>query len=180
MMDFFKGPVFRALLALLALLVLSALVWFLGPFLAVGELRPLGSVAVRVSVILLLLAALLSWALELSAAVAWTLIGASALCLLVWHGGPLLGLGPVRPLEPAWVRMLVIALVLALLVVWGLYKLYRALQRDEQLLQRWLRRDGSQPVLAREEVRNLAAHARRAVAQLRQMQSTMAGGTGSM
>ena len=93
MKDFFKGPVFRALLALLALLVLSAVVWFLGPFVAVGDIKPLGSVAVRLGVMLLLVAGLLSWALELPASVAWTVIGASALCLLIWHGGPLLAFG---------------------------------------------------------------------------------------
>lgn len=180
MKDFFKGPVFRALLALLALLVVSAVVWFLGPFVAVGEIKPLGSVAVRLGVILLLLAGLLSWALELPAAVAWTVIGASALCLLIWHGGPLLAFGPLHPLAPVWARVLAMGLVLVLLLVWGLYKLYRALQRDDQLLQRWLHREGAQPALAREEIRHLAERARHAVAQLRQMQRTMAGGTGSI
>lgn len=180
MKDFFKGPVFRALLALLALLVVSAVVWFLGPFVAVGEIKPLGSVAVRLGVILLLLAGLLSWALELPAAVAWTVIGASALCLLIWHGGPLLAFGPLHPLAPVWARVLAMGLVLVLLLVWGLYKLYRALQRDDQLLQRWLHREGAQPALAREEIRHLADRARQAVSQLRQMQRTMAGGTGSI
>lgn len=180
MKDFFKGPVFRALLALLALLVVSAVVWFLGPFVAVGEIKPLGSVAVRLGVILLLLAGLLSWALELPAAVAWTVIGASALCLLIWHGGPLLAFGPLHPLAPVWARVLAMGLVLVLLLVWGLYKLYRALQRDDQLLQRWLHREGAQPALARDEIRHLAERARHAVAQLRQMQRTMAGGTGSI
>lgn len=180
MKDFFKGPVFRALLALSALLVLSAIVWFLGPFVAVGDIKPLGSVAVRLGVLLLLLAGLLSWALELPASVAWTVIGASALCLLIWHGGPLLAFGQLHPLAPVWARVLAMGGVLAVLLVWGLYKLYRALQRDDQLLQRWLHREGAQPALAREEIRHLADRARHAVNQLRQMQRTMAGGTGSL
>lgn len=180
MKDFFKGPVFRALVALLALVVLSLLVWFLGPYLALGDLHPLSSVSIRVSVILLLLAGLLSWALELSAVLAWSLLGASSLCLLIWHGGPLLGLGPVRPLEPLWARVLCIVLVLVVLLVWGLYKLYKALQQDEKMLQRWLHREESQPALARDEIRTLATRARQAVAQLRQMRLTMAGGTGTV
>lgn len=180
MKDFFKGPVFRALVALLALVVLSLAVWFLGPFLAVGDLRPLGSVSVRVSVILLLLAALLSWALELSARVAWSLLGAAALCLLIWHGGPLLGLGALRPLEPVWARVLCIALVLLGLMVWGLYALYKALQQDEKMLQRWLHKEGQQPALAREEIRGLAARARQELARLKQMRMTVAGGTGTV
>jgi type VI secretion system protein ImpL len=180
MKDFFKGPVFRALLALLAWVVLSLTVWFLGPYLAVGDLHPLGAVSIRVSVILLLLAGLLSWALELSAGVAWTLLGAAALCLLIWHGGPLLGFGSVQPLAAVWARVLCIVLVLLCLLVWGIYKLYKALQQDEKLLHRWLHREGQQPALAREEIRSLAARARQAVGQLRQMRMTMAGGTGTM
>jgi len=180
MKEFFKGPVFRALVALLAFVVLSLMVWFLGPFVAVGDLHPLGSVGVRVSVILLLLAGLLSWALELPAVAAWSVLGAAALSLLIWHGGPLLGLGPVRPLQPLWARVLAVSLVLLLLVVWGLYKLYRALQQDEKLLQRWLRNEGQPQALAREEIRGLAARARQAVVQLKQMRMTMAGGTGTL
>lgn len=180
MKDFFKGPVFRALLALLALVVLSLMVWFLGPYLAVGDLRPLGTVGVRVGVILLLLAALLAWTLQVSAVVGWSLLGAAALCLLIWHGGPLLALGPWQPLQTIWARVLGIVLVLVVLVIWGLYKLYNALQQDEQMLRNWLNRNKNKPPLAREEIRGLAAQAKQAVAQLRQMHLTMAGGAGSI
>lgn len=176
MKSFFKGPVFRALLALLALVVLSLVVWFLGPYLAIGDLHPLASVSMRVSAVVLLLATLLSWLWELP----FALVGAAALCVLIWHGGPLLGVGTVRPLEPVWVRVLCIVLVVLALLVWGLLKLYRALQNDEKLLQRWLHKEGAQPALAKEEIRTLGAHARQAVAQLRKMHLTMAGGTGSV
>lgn len=180
MKAFFKGPMFRALLALLAFVVVSLLVWYLGPFLALGDTHPLGSAAVRVSVILLLFAALLAWVLDVSATVAWSLIGAAALCLLIWHGGPLLGLGSVHPLASVWARVLCIAVVLLAVVVWGLLKLYRALQQDEKLLQRLLQREGVKPAVAREEVRHLADRARQALMQLRQMHLTLGQEGGSV
>jgi len=180
MKNFFKGPLFRALLALLAMVVLSLVVWFLGPFLAFGELRPMAAVSVRVSLIVLLLVGLLAWAWDLPGVAVWAVLGTAAMCLLIWHGGPLLALGPVRPLEAVWARVLAMVLVLLVLLLWGLYKLYRALQNDDKLIQRWLRREDAKPVLAREEVRGLAAMARQKVAQLRQMHLTMAGNTGSV
>lgn len=172
------NPMLKALLALLALLVLALAIWFLGPYVAIGEMRPLADVGVRVVLIGLVLAALLSWLLDWSARVTWSVLGAAALSLLLWHGGPLLALGSVRPLAPEWARVLVVGLLWLTLVVWGLYKFYRALQADEQLVQKWLQPSKAEPALAKEEIRALAATARQKVAQLRQMHLTVAGGTG--
>lgn len=173
---FLKGPVLRALLGLLALVVVGLAVWFLGPFVAFDELRPLATVGMRVTTLVLLFAAVLSWLLR----VPFVLVGVAALCVLVWHAGPLLALGTLRPLEAVWARVLCIGLILLALLVWGLFKLYRMLQDDEQLLQKWLKRDPASQPLAREEIKALSQVARRSVAQLRQMHTTMAGGTGSV
>lgn len=170
MKEFFKGPLFRALLAMLAFVVLSLMVWFLGPFLSVGETQPLESVAVRVSLIGLMSAGLLAWAMEISATLVWAALGAATLCLLIWHGGQMLGFGGFFPLKPVWARVLCIGLLLLTLLSWAIYRLYRALQNDEKLVQRWLHREGSKPALAREEVRQLGEAARQTLTQLRQMQ----------
>ncbi|HEV6968741.1 type VI secretion protein IcmF/TssM N-terminal domain-containing protein [Roseateles sp.] len=173
-------PLLKAVLALLALLVLAAAIWFLGPLVSIGDMHPLGDVAVRVIVIGLLLAALLAWLLDWSARATWSVLGAAALSVLLWHGGPLLALGPVRPLAEVWQRLLAIGLLWLVLLVWGLYRLYRALQADEKLVQRWLHRESAQPMPAKDEIRALAATAREKVAQLREMHLTVAGRTGAV
>jgi hypothetical protein len=51
--------------------------------------------------------------------------GALALAVLIWVAGPLIGIGPFRPLEPAWIRLLIIAaifLTLGGLAGWRFYK----------------------------------------------------------
>ncbi|PUE24047.1 type VI secretion system membrane subunit TssM [Limnohabitans sp. Jir72] len=176
MKDFFKGPVFRALLGFLAFVLVGLMVWFLGPFLALGDLRPLASVGMRVTVLVLVFALMLSWLLEIT----FALVGVASLCVLVWHAGPLLGLASMRPLAPVWVRVLCIGLILLVFLVWGLYKLYKLLQNDEKFLQRWLRSDKASAPLAKDQIRALSDMARRAVGQLRQMHMTVAGGTGSV
>ena len=62
-----------------------------------------------------------------------TLIGAIVLALLVWFVGPLVAIAEVRPLAPEWVRLVV---VLAILIVWGLWNLFavmRQRKRESQL-----------------------------------------------
>ena len=54
-----------------------------------------------------------------------TLIGALILCAIVWFVGPLIAVAKVRPLAPAWARLLV---VVAILVVWGLVNLFHVLR----------------------------------------------------
>ena len=176
MKDFFKGPVFRAVLGFLAFVLVGLMVWFLGPFLVLGELHPLASVSMRVTVLVLVFALMLSWLLEIP----FVLVGVASLCVLVWHAGPLLGLGSARPLASVWVRVLCIGLILLTFLIWGAYKLYKLLQNDEKLLQRWLRSDKTSQPLAKDQIRTLSDMARRAVGQLRQMHMTMAGGTGSV
>lgn len=44
--------------------------------------------------------------------VVYALVGAIALSLLFWFGGPLIAIGESRPLEPLWVRILIVVLLL--------------------------------------------------------------------
>ena len=125
MKDFFKGPVFRAVLGFLAFVLVGLMVWFLGPFLVLGELHPLASVSMRVTVLVLVFALMLSWLLEIP----FVLVGVASLCVLVWHAGPLLGIASVRPMASVWARVLCIGLILLVFLIWGGYKIYKLLQK---------------------------------------------------
>lgn len=177
MQGFFASSVVRAILAFLALILLALAIWFIGPLLAIGDLRPLASVGIRVTTICLLLVlmifALLGWALSV--------VGVSALCLLVWHAGALLAFGSFHPLEPVWVRALTIGLILLVYAVWAIYTLWNLIRNDEAFAKKLFGRDKNAPkALARDEVRAIGDLARKAVSQLKQMHVTMAGGTGSL
>jgi type VI secretion system protein ImpL len=54
------------------------------------------------------------------------LIGILALCALVWVVGPLIAIGESRPLEPLWVRVLIVALLLGF---WVLRLVWKLVQR---------------------------------------------------
>lgn len=173
----FGSPVVRAILAFLALIVVALAVWFIGPLLAFGELRPLQDMGIRITVICLMLVfvifALMGWTLSV--------IGVTALSMLVWHAGPLLAFGNWRPLEPAWVRAVVIAAIALIYIVWAIYTLYVLIRDDEAFARRIFSRDTNAPkALAKDEVRAIADIARKSVGQLKQMRMTMAGGTGSV
>ena len=83
----------RQMLAFLAMVVLALAIWFVGPLLAVDGLRPLASVGVRVTFIVLLLVLGIFWLVSGP----YSLVGVTALCLLLWHAGPLLAVGAARP-----------------------------------------------------------------------------------
>lgn len=174
---FFGSPVVRAILAFLALIVVALAVWFIGPLLAFGELRPLQDIGIRITVICLMLVfvifALMGWTLSV--------IGVIALSMLVWHAGPLLAFGNWRPLEPSWVRAVVIAVIALIYIVWAIYTLYILIRDDEAFARRIFSRDANAPkALAKDEVRAIADIARKSVGQLKQMRKTVAGGTGTV
>ena len=170
MLNFFRGVfgvVFsRYTLALLALLLGALALWFLGPLLSFGGLQPLQGVAMRVTLIIVLLVALLflvrGWSM-------WP-VAIAAGCLLVWHAGPLLSLGATAPMGPAWVRAAIIGAVLLVCALYGLVRLWRALVADDKLLDRWLHPERNKPQgVAKEELKTLGGIVRQAVDQLKHM-----------
>ncbi|QDL54682.1 type VI secretion system membrane subunit TssM [Rhodoferax aquaticus] len=177
MRGFFASPVVAAILAFLALIVVSLVIWFVGPLVAIGDLHPLQDVGLRVSVICLLLVLVILWLLKWSLSI----VGVACVCLLLWHAGPLLALGAWHPLELVWVRVMCIGVVLVLYAAWGVYKVLALMRSDEAFARKLLRKDDKSPkALAREEVRVIKDKAGKAVGQLRQMHLTVAGGAGSM
>ncbi|MDM0120861.1 type VI secretion system membrane subunit TssM [Variovorax arabinosiphilus] len=157
----------RQMLAFLAVLLLALAVWFIGPLLAVNGLRPLASVGVRIALVVLLLA----FAIVLLASWSFSVVGVPAVCLLIWHAGPLLSLGDARPLAPVSVRVAVIAAILVIYAIYGLYLLWQALQADEKLVTKILSfgKRNEKADEAQAELKTVAATVQRAMSQLRSL-----------
>ena len=168
MQRFLKFIFSGRMLAILAALLLALAVWFVGPLLAFGGLRPLESIGMRVTVILLLAALLFLWLRS------WPLgiVGVVALCLLIWQATPLLTFNELKPFEPVGVRVALIAIILLVSALYGLYRLWQALRIDEDLLKKVLHPRGDRPVAeARKELHTVNTIITRSIAQLKQMGS---------
>ncbi|WP_148715784.1 type VI secretion system membrane subunit TssM [Chitinolyticbacter meiyuanensis] len=64
----------------------------------------------------------------------WVLLGLIVLACLIWLLGPLIAIGRYRPLEPEWVRWLLIVALFAIWLARVLYRTWRAAQLNAQLL----------------------------------------------
>jgi type VI secretion system protein ImpL len=119
----------RQMLAFLFIVLLAALIWFLGPLFAFGGMRPLASVGMRVAMLILALALILTLLLKKPLHI----IGVACLCLLIWHAGPLLEIASMQPLATVFERSLVIAVILLIYAIYGLYCLYQMMRNNENL-----------------------------------------------
>jgi len=164
-----SSPVTRVVLALLAIVIIGVALWFVGPLLSVGGLYPLASEAVRVTLIVMSLLLLLSFLLHLPL----HLVGVAALCLLIWHAGPLLAIGLMQPLASWEARAWTIALILFCYLIYGGVRLYLAVRADQDFMGKLFHIDRKkQPGHgAGEQIRSLAGKIDEAVAQLHVMRS---------
>jgi type VI secretion system protein ImpL len=155
----------RQMLAFLAMVLLALAIWFVGPLLAMDGRRPLASVGVRVAFIVLLLVLGILWLVSGP----YSLVGVAALCLLLWHAGPVLAIGATKPLAPVWVRMAIIGIVLFAYALYGLYRLWQALRNNDDLLARFLSfgREAGKDETGREEIKTITATVHRALAQFK-------------
>ncbi|HDI5804005.1 TPA: type VI secretion system membrane subunit TssM, partial [Salmonella enterica subsp. enterica serovar Choleraesuis] len=164
----------RRALAIVGVLILALLVWFVGPLVSFDTLRPLASVGSRVVTIALLLMLLVLWLVNWS----MSIIGISVLCLAIGFVTPLLALGDVHPFAPLWVRLTLIGFILLVYALYGLYRLWRALRMDEQLLRRFLHPRGEEVPVAGEikaDLRTVNHIVTQAIRQLRQLRVDMPG-----
>ncbi len=60
-------------------------------------------------------------------------IGILALIGLIWFGGPFLSIAGVRPFEPLWVRLSLVALVLLTVGGWTGYRIYKRIKANREL-----------------------------------------------
>ncbi|UDM49813.1 type VI secretion system membrane subunit TssM [Cupriavidus sp. MP-37] len=158
----------RQTLALIAGLMVAAAIWFIGPLLGFNGMHPLAGIGARVTLIVLLLALTLFWLLG------WPVstIGVAALCLLIWHAGPLLAIGATHPLESDSVRILLIAAIVFVFAAYLLYLLWQRARTDKTLVESLLNFGGKrQEVVARDEIARLNAAIQTALGQLRSMRT---------
>lgn len=158
----------RLTLALVAGLMVAAAIWFIGPLLGFNGMHPLAGTGARVTLIVLLLALTLFWLLG------WPVstIGVAALCLLVWHAGPLLAVGATHPLEPGSVRILLIAAMVFIFAAYLLYRLWQRARTDRTLVESLLNFGGKRAeVVARDEIASLNTAIQAALGQLRSMRT---------
>lgn len=155
----------RQMLAFVAMVLLALAIWFIGPLLAMDGLRPLASVGVRVTFIVLLLVSGILWLVSGPL----SLVGVAVLCLLVWHAGPLLSIGLAKPLASAWTRTAIIASVVLVCALYWLFRLWQALRDNNDLLTKFLSfgQESGKEETAKEEIKTITAAVGHAMAQLR-------------
>ncbi|WP_233235285.1 type VI secretion system membrane subunit TssM [Bordetella sp. LUAb4] len=174
--EFLSFLISRQFLAFLALIVFASLIWFLGPFVAFGGLKPLAEVWMRVLLIALLLTGVLLWLVAWSTSVVFVAL----LGLLIWYAAPLLSFGTVVPFAPISVRIGTIAVVVAVFVLFWMFCLWRNLRDDEEFLKKVLRfgRGKSQSPAA-PRLLSVQASLANMLARLKSMR-TGAGGVGKL
>ena len=169
MQNFFSSNVVRTVLLVSAIAIVGAALWFIGPTLSFGGMTPLASTGMRVSLmfilILLLLLILMRWPFHL--------VGVAALCILIWHAGPLLAIGAVHPLLSTEARLWSIGAFLLFFLGYGILSFYRAYTKDKAFLDKVFRiqREKSAESGAGESIKEVSAKIDQAVRQLKTMRS---------
>ena len=159
-----RGIFSRTTAGLLGLLGLGLIIWFGGPYLGVGASHPLEDASTRIVLLILILSFLLFWLLHWPVSV----VAVAALCLFLWYGGPLLTIGGVAPLEPEWLRILVISLLAAAFGLYMLYRLWQAVRANDDLLQKILHpRPGTPESPAKEQLLEVRSILQKALRHLR-------------
>lgn len=160
------------MLVLLLVLAVGLALWFGGPWIGIGESRPLADVSVRVLVLVLSLSFLLFWLLHWPISV----IGAIILGLLIWYGSPLLVIGDARFFEPEWVRLLLVSILGVGFCLYLLYRFWLALRANDDLLRRFLHpRLGKPENVAEDQIRELRDGIRQALGHLRSLRVGVTG-----
>ncbi|WP_233837993.1 type VI secretion system membrane subunit TssM [Paraburkholderia sp. ZP32-5] len=173
----FRKHVFtRQTLMFAAILVIAAVVWFIGPFIAFGDYRPLETALSRTLTIILLLVLALFRLLRVPAGIVGVALLGVALC--IWNFGSKFAFGDTHPLAAPWSRALLISVLLACYTIYGIYRLLKALEDDKTLLQRILNpfaRKGDTAPLARKEIGALNSVVTKAIEKLKRLRGGPSG-----
>ena len=161
----------RQMLAFLLIVLLAAAIWFFGPLFAFGGMRPLAAVGMRVTLLILTLALVLTLLFKKPLHI----VGVACLCLLIWHAGPLLAIGSMQPLVSVFERSVVIGVILFIYAIYGLYRLYQLVRTNESLRDSLFRlKADSQSQAdkdAREALKTVNSKTARALQRLKTMHS---------
>ncbi|RQS26684.1 type VI secretion system membrane subunit TssM [Burkholderia sp. Bp8992] len=162
----------RQFLTFLALIVVALVIWFVGPFFAFGGLKPLAGAGMRVLLIALLLAGVLLWLMGQPTIIVFVAL----LCLLIWYAGPLLSFGHMALFEPASTRLTAIAVIVAVLVIFGMYRVWQKMRADDAFLKKMLRvGDKKDESPAAERLRKIEPIVTSALARLKSMRTGARG-----
>ncbi|MBV7407025.1 type VI secretion system membrane subunit TssM [Enterobacter sp. ENT03] len=164
----------RRALAIVSVIILALLIWFIGPLVSFDSLQPLVSTGSRVVTIILLVMLLVLWLVNWS----MSIIGVSILCLVIGFVSPLLAFGEVHPFAPLWIRLTLIGITLLAYALYGLFRLWRALRVDEHLLRRFLHPRGEDVPVSGEiksDLRTVSHIVAQAVRQLKQLRVDIPG-----
>jgi type VI secretion system protein ImpL len=140
MKSFFSSLNLKLIITIIALVVGGLVIWFIGPLMSFDALRPLASVNMRVTVIVLLLTlAIFTFTVNgLWSSIGIGLIGVVALCILVWHAGPLLKFGSAVPLGDESSRILMIFIITLAYLIWVALQVRNAMRTDKDFLNQVL------------------------------------------
>ncbi len=127
----FSHRITRTTMVIIIFLLIVAALWFLGPFLGFGETRPLESVEARAIFIVLAILGLIGLWFN----VPFFLITAATIGVIIWVIGPYLFIGDGYPLQSFGTRLMAIAVILAVTLLYGIWKLLLALKNNPKLLE---------------------------------------------
>lgn len=152
-----SGRSLKTLALISCFLIIAAFIWYLGPFLGFGKTCPLEPVTPRIVFIALALLwfARFGWRIPLFVMVALTA------CVLLWVLGPYLLTGNHYPLADKLNRLTMIAVIVLITLIYGVWKLLVALSVDPQLLQNLIKFHRARPE-AHNDVSEVAAVIRNA------------------
>ncbi|WP_250475273.1 type VI secretion system membrane subunit TssM [Caballeronia sp. GAFFF1] len=162
----------RWFLGFLGLVVVGLVIWFLGPYLAFGGLKPLAGVGMRVFIIALLVVGVLLWLKEAPTSPAFVAL----VCVLIWYATPLLSFGNAQPFAPESARIIAITVVLVCFAVYWLAWVFFKMRDDEKFLEKALafgKKKDAPP--AAERLRVVEARVNSAIARLRTMRTGARG-----
>ncbi|KWF93021.1 type VI secretion protein VasK [Burkholderia diffusa] len=154
----------RHLWVVLTVVVAAVAIWFAGPLVSFGGLKPFASIDIRLTLIALLLAAWVLWLIDWSTGI----VIAALLCLAIWHAFPLLTLAGKPLFASMTARILAMAGIVLVYAVAMSIRLWTRMRRDPNQLRRLLRlgKRGARP-LAASRLAEIEDMARVAIMQLK-------------
>ncbi|GGD81651.1 type VI secretion system membrane subunit TssM [Caballeronia grimmiae] len=162
----------RWFLGFVALVVVGLAIWFLGPYLAFGGLKPLAGIGTRVFIITLLVVGVLLWLKELPTSPPFVAL----LCLLIWYAAPLLTFGEAQPFAAESPRIIAITIVLVCYAAYWLVWVYFRMRDDERFLKRalsWGKKKDNPP--AEERLKVVESRLNNALSRLKSMRTGASG-----
>lgn len=163
-----SGRSLKSLALISCFVIVAVAIWFLGPFFGFGKIRPLEPIAPRVVFIVLALLwlARIWWRVPLFVMLALTC------CVLVWEIGPFFLTGDVYPLVSKLNRLIVLAIIVFITLLYAAWKLLLALSVNPDLLQNLIRFHKARPDV-QNDASAVAAVIRNAASWTRKMNSSV-------